>query len=70
LRVKGHGRGLGFFGIKEAKEAILKELLGSKELDVFPGCFSPIVDTPQGPPHVLCSIGKELEAGHRQLRNL
>jgi hypothetical protein len=43
LWVKGHGWGLWFFSIKEA---ILKELLGSKELGDIPSCFSPIVDTP------------------------
>jgi hypothetical protein len=62
LRVKGHGWGLGFFGVKEA---ILKELLGSKELDIFPGCFSPIVNTPRGLLHVPCPKGKQLEASHR-----
>jgi hypothetical protein len=43
LQVKGHGWSLRFFGVKEA---ILKEHLACKVLDVIPGCFSPIVNTP------------------------
>jgi hypothetical protein len=67
LWVKGHGRGLGLLGVKEA---ILEGLLIGKGLDVMPGCLGPDIDSPQGPPNVPCPKGKQLEAIHRKLGDL
>jgi hypothetical protein len=67
LRVKGHGRGLGLLGVKEA---ILEGLLIGQSLDVIPGHVGPVVDIPRGLPHVPCPKGKDLEASHGKLGEL
>ncbi len=64
LRVKGHGWGLGLLGVKEA---LLKGCRIGQGLDVIPGRVGPVVDSPQGPLHVPCPKGKELEASHGKL---
>jgi hypothetical protein len=67
LRVEGHGQGLGLLGVKEA---ILKGLLIGQSLDVIPGHVHPVVDSPQGPPHVPCLKGNKLKASHGKLEDL
>ncbi len=67
LRVKGHGLGPGLLGVQET---ILEGLLIGQGLDVIPACVGPVVNSPQGPPHVPCPKGKKLEASHGKLGDL
>jgi hypothetical protein len=67
LWVKGHVWGLGLLG---AEEAILEGLLLGQGLDVIPGHVSPVVNSPQGPPHVPYPKGKKLEVSHGKLGDM
>jgi hypothetical protein len=68
LQIKGHGWGLGLLGIKAA--TILEGLLICQGLNVIPGCLGPVLESPQGPPHVPFPKGKKLEGSHRKLGDL
>ncbi len=56
------------------KEAILEGILIGqgldKGLDIIPGHLGPVIDSPQGPPHVSYPKGKKLDASHRKLGDL